>query len=204
MSEPRINTELHARRCHLAKRGPEDLPFIRKLWATPDFVRHFNPSAPNLPPSDADLSRILELEHDSPLEKARAIHWIIKDQQNRPWGLVSLTDLAFSHRRGELLVGTLPDAPFGLSVLAVLLAFEFFFREIRFNKLCSIVDVANDKSAKSTEHLGFQLEGRLRQHIYDWRGKNFVDVSQYAIFSDRAFSKENAILFNRLNREPNA
>lgn len=201
MSLSRISTELQSRRCHLSRRGPEDLAFIKRLWAAPDFVRNFNPSAPKLPQSDAELERILELEHSSPPERLRAVHWVIKDSRNQPWGLLSLTDLAFSHRRGELLVGMLPGAPFGLSILAVLLAFEFFFREMKFNKLCSIVDVANYKSIKSTEHLGFLPEGRLRQHIYDWRGRNYIDVSQYAIFSDRAFSKENASLFNRLDRE---
>jgi RimJ/RimL family protein N-acetyltransferase len=109
-----------------------------------------------------------------------------------------LVDISLTHRRAEVLIGIVPEAPLGLSAAAMLMLFQFYYRAMGFNKLYSQVYSDNPHSLKSTLHLGFTVEGVLREHVRDPRTGKFIDLSQTSLLAKEAFSEKNEKLMRRL------
>ena len=189
---------IQSRTCLLTQRNGDDAAFIRMLWSNAKFLRSFHRLAPPLPKDDVELVRILNAESQSPLQKSRAVHWIVRSADGQPWGLLSLTDVSLQHKRAEVLLGVLPGAPFGLATAAMLLLFHVYFQVRKFNKLYSLVFADNPHSLKGTLHLGFQQEGLLRRHTFDPASQTFVDVIQTGIHAQEAFSPSNVRLIKKL------
>lgn len=185
-------------RCILTRRHPQDAVFLRQLWKTPGFMQDFHPLAASLPESDTDLKAILQREYESLPLKSRGLHWIVRTPDRTPWGLLSLCDIALPHRRAEIMLGTLPGRPFALPVAAMLMAFIFFFKSIKFHKLCSLVFSDNMHSLHGTLSLGFREEGRLISHAYDPRANAYRDIHQFGIHEEEAFSIKNQRLMKKL------
>ncbi len=191
-------SDISAGICKLTRRRAEDGPFLREVWKDEAFVHQFHRHAPPLPASDAELNRILDQELTSILSESHALHWIVRDAQRRPWGLLSLCEISRVHRRAEVLCGILPGAPVGLTAAAMLMLFVFFFDAMKFNKLISLVYPENTQSLKSTMHLGFRTEGRLQSHALDPRTGGFSDIIQFGLLKADAFRDENKRLMRRL------
>jgi RimJ/RimL family protein N-acetyltransferase len=98
------------------------------------------------------------------------------------------------------MLGVLPDAPNGLSVSAMLILFQFFFKAMNFNKLYSLVYDDNMHSLKGTLHLGFKEEGRLRKHILDPKSGKYVDLIQTGLLAEDAVNPTTKKLMQRLLR----
>jgi ribosomal-protein-alanine N-acetyltransferase len=169
---------VQGRRCRLRRRAAQDVPFIRSLWADREFMSAFNRFARLLPASDSDLGNLLAREHASIITEARAIHWTIETLDARKVGILSLVDVALSNRRAEILIG-LKDFPYsGIAAEAMLLAMEFGFNKAGLNKLYSLIYAGNESSIRNTAHLGFEIEGRLREHVVDPNTRQPVDLIQ--------------------------
>jgi len=168
----------------LTRRGPGDLAFVRKFWANTSVLNSFHRNAPALPDSDKQLSRILLGEQTALISESRCLHWIVKDMNEKPWGLISLSEISVLNRRAELLFGMLPKAPFGLSAFAMFSLLDFYFNAMRFNKLTSLIFEDNHPSIKGTLHLGFKIEGRFEKHLYDIKRKEFLNVLQTGLLRD--------------------
>ena len=54
----------------------------------------------------------------------------------------------------------------GYASEAITIVLRYFFEELRYQKVTTPVYSFNDASIRMHEHLGFQLEGRLRRMIY--------------------------------------
>lgn len=193
---------LRSRSCVLTRRNANDAAFMRRLWADPVFMRSFHRLAPPLPVADHELQRILNGEFQNPVAKSRAMHWIVRDPSDRPWGLLSLTDVSLLHKRAEVLTGVLPGAPFGLATAAMLMLFHFYFKTNNFNKLYSMVFADNPHSLKTTLHLGFKQEGVLRRHTLDPASQTCVDVIQTGLLAEDVFSPGNIRLMKKLLETP--
>lgn len=191
-------SDISAGICMLTRREASDAPFLRGIWEDEEFVYQFHRHAAPLPAADADLARVLDQEMCSILSETHALHWIVRDAQRRPWGLLSLCEVSMVHRRAEVLLGILPGAPTGMAAAAMLMLFVFFFDSMKFNKLISLVYPENTQSLKSTMHLGFRTEGRLRNHATDPRTGGFVDLIQLGLLRGDAFREENKRLMRRL------
>ena len=189
---------MRAGMCDLARRNSQDLKFVRELWANTDFIDNFHRLAPRLPDDDTQLASILDSEYASTLSEAKAIHWIVRDKHQQPWGLMSLTEVSWAHQRAELLIGVLPNAPMGLAPAAMLVMFQFYFKVMNFNKLVSLVYEDNRHSLKGALHLGFKEEGNLKHHLLDPRTGAYVSIKQLGLFAEDAFSSGNAALTRRL------
>lgn len=189
---------MRAGKCDLARRNSQDSKFVRELWANTDFINNFHRLAPRLPETDTQLASILDSEYASTLSEAKAIHWIVRDKHQQPWGLMSLTEVSWAHQRAELLIGVLPNAPMGLAPAAMLVLFQFYFKVMKFNKLVSLVYEDNMHSLKGALHLGFKEEGNLKHHLRDPRTGAYVSIKQLGLFSEDAFSNGNAALCRRL------
>ena len=189
---------MRAGRCDLSRRNSEDTTFIRELWANTGFLKNFHRLAPRLPQSDTELARILDSEYSSTISEAKAIHWVVRDKHQQPWGLISLTEVSWAHQRAELLIGVLPKAPMGLAPAAMLVLFQFYFKVMKFNKLVSLIYEDNMHSLKGALHLGFKEEGSLKHHLRDPRTGAYFSIKQLGLFTEDAFSSGNAALGRRL------
>lgn len=191
-------SDISAGICKLTRRGPQDAAFMRSVWANQDFIYSFHRHSAALPDADSELQRILNLELTSTLSESRALHWIVRDPQGQPWGLLSLCDISLVHRRAEVLLGILPAAPQGMAAAAMLILFQFYFHVLEFNKLVSLVYSENTLSIESTMHLGFIKEGILRNHSYDPKTARYVDMVQLGLLKADAFGPGNQRLMRRL------
>jgi RimJ/RimL family protein N-acetyltransferase len=190
--------EISAGIVKLSRRSSFDSEFLKKLWGDEKFIYSFHRHANKLPSSQLELERLLEKEYLSLLSDSNSIHWIVKDKSGTPWGLLSLTSISLKHKRAEVLLGVLDSAPTGLSVAAMLILFQFFFRAIKFNKLTSFVYADNPHSLKGTLHLGFRNEGQLIKHSFDPESNQFIDMIQTGLLSEDAFTEKNKRLMDRL------
>ena len=189
---------LRSRSCVLTPVRGTDSVFIRALWGNQAFMHDFHRLAPPLPASDLELVARLEQDFRESGAKSAALNWIIRTPAGKPVGMLTLTALSRVHRRGEVMLGVLPDAPFGIATAAMLMIFELFFRTLQFNKLYSFVFADNRHSLKGTLHLGFSIEGELRQHVFDHESNQYIDLIQTALFADQAFNARNRKLMERL------
>ena len=123
--QPLFWSTIESGSCQLTRRHGADAGFLRALWSDLSFKQNFHRQAPDLPAGD-ELKRVLNLEFISLLSESKSIHWVIRDQKLRPWGLLSLTDISMQHRRGEVLIGLKEGAPIGLTIAAMLCLFQFF------------------------------------------------------------------------------
>lgn len=191
-------SEISAGIVKLTRRSSIDSEFLKKVWNDKNFLYQFHRHANKLPDTPSELDALLEKEYLSLLSESNSIHWIVKDKLGTPWGLLSLTSISLKHKRAEVLLGVLDDAPRGLSVAAMLILFQFFFRAIKFNKLTSFVYADNPHSLKGTLHLGFRNEGQLIKHSFDPESNQFIDMIQTGLLSEDAFTEKNKRLMDRL------
>ena len=101
-----------------------------------------------------------------------------------------------------MLIGVLPDAPFGSATAAMLMLFNIYFKANQFNKLYSLVFADNPHSLKGTLHLGFKQEGLLRRHTLDPTSQTHRDVIQTGLLAQDAFSPSNIRLMKKLLETP--
>ncbi len=186
----------------LVRRSPADLELVRGAWADQSFMDRFHRLAPPLPASDAALEAILSGEATSTLLDNNNLHWTITTASNeKRIGMASLTDISVRHGRAEFIIGVRGAAP-GLALEASLLMLEFAFRTLRLRKLHSTVYGGNEYAQRSTRHLGFELEGRLRQHVQDPRTRECLDLCLFGLFPQEFFSAANQRLAARLLGRP--
>jgi RimJ/RimL family protein N-acetyltransferase len=193
------------RRCRLRRRGPQDLAFIRQLWADDAFLRSFNPAASALPRDDAALTQILANEFSALVSTSHAIHWTIETLAGEPFGMLSLTDVNFLHRRAEILIGVHHPPYRGAAPEATLLAIDFAFGPMKLAKLVGLVPAHNQASLAASAHIGFAAEGLLRQHIVDPRDGKPIDIVPMGLLaSDAQARAAQARLRKRLLPAPDA
>ena len=191
-------SEIKAGICQLSRRSSKDIDFVRQIWGQKDFIYSFHRHANKLPDEDDKLKQLLDREFLALVSESHAVHWIVKDQTGKPWGLLSITGISLIHKRAEVLLGVLDGAPRGLSTAAMLMLFQFYFKAIKFNKLLSFVYEDNPHSLKGTLHLGFKEEGRFKKHVFDPRSNHYVDLIQTGLLAEEAFSDRNKRLMKRL------
>lgn len=171
------------RRCRLRRRAPQDLPLVRRLWATPGFLDHFNPAAPPLPARDEDLARILAFEHAALPLQSRSLHWVIETTAGTAFGVASLADIHWGHRRAEFLIGVLEPPYAGAATEATLLAIDHAFGPLRLNKLVGLVPADNVASLEASAHIGFRSEGVLREQLLHPGSGQSIDLVHMALLA---------------------
>jgi len=196
--QPVFWSDIYAGICLLTRRNGADAAFVEQLWGKPDFWYSFHRHAGKFPNNRQALAKILEREFVSSIGTCRALHWVVRDKKSQPWGILSLVDISLLHRRAEVLLGVLPDAPIGLSAAAMLTLFQFYFRGLKFNKLYSLVYQDNPHSLKGTLHLGFKIEGHLRKHVLDPKSGTHMNLVQTGLLAEDAFNPNNERLMRRL------
>lgn len=122
------------------------------------------------PAIQADIERAMR----PPLE-TQQIQWVIV-REGLPIGLAALVDLDLQHLRAEPLIGFPGQPPGRHAVEASLLIQEFAFCTIGLNRLYSYVYGENPNAQDYIRHLGFSLEGVMREHVQDPETKDRQDL----------------------------
>jgi len=191
-------SEIKAGICQLTRSSSKYIDFVRKVWEQKDFIYSFHRHANSLPNDNEKLAQLLDKEYLALVSESHAIHWIVKDRNGKPWGLLSITGISLTHKRAEVLLGVADGAPIRLSTAAMLMLFQFYFKAIKFNKLLSFVYEDNPHSLKGTLHIGFKEEGRFIKHVIDPKSNQYVNLIQTGLLAEDAFSENNKRLMQRL------
>ncbi|NRF70351.1 GNAT family N-acetyltransferase [Aquincola sp. S2] len=152
----------------------DDLPFVRTAFNDTAFMPRFHRYQRGEEPA---VREFVERAQRPPRETRRR-DWIVVDRAGRAAGLVSIVDIDFLNRRGELLVGV-PDTDYrsgaeALALKASIGAIAFAFDRLQLDKLVSYVYGDNPVAQANTLHLGFTREGLLRSHLAD--GDQRIDL----------------------------
>ena len=166
LHEPFWWQPIQGRRVRLRRRGPADVALLRSCWSDAAFMHRFNRQAAALPADDAALVRQLAREQADTAATHRALHWTI-EHGAQAVGLVSLVDIAFGHRRAELLVGVRPSVPSRATAEATLLLLDAAAGPFRLERLVAHFYPDNAVALSSARKLGFIQEGLLRGHVRD-------------------------------------
>ncbi|HEX9853603.1 MAG TPA: GNAT family protein [Woeseiaceae bacterium] len=187
---------IEGRRCRLRRRDAQDVAFIRRLWKDEHFISAFNRFAVRLPASDVGLANLLSREYASIVTESNSIHWAVETKGGVQAGVLSFTNFSIPNRRAETLIGITEFPYSGISVEAMLLAVEFGFGSMGLHKIYSLIYSDNEISLRNTLHLGFEVEGRLREHVVDPKTKQPLDLIQTGLLR----SDLTKLVFSRLGR----
>lgn len=104
--------------------------------------------------------------------------------KNQPLGLVNFKQIDLKHSRcyWGFYIGE-ENAPKGSGTIMGLLALDYIFHEIGLHKVCAEVIETNERSYFYHQKLGFETEGRFKQHL--WKDDRFIDVISFALFADK-------------------
>ena len=97
--QPILWSDIQAGICKLTRRQGSDAEFVHHLWQDSEFVYSFHRHAAPIPQDLQQLADILEQEFLHTLGDNRAMHWIVRDKQSHPWGVISLTEISLVHKR---------------------------------------------------------------------------------------------------------
>jgi RimJ/RimL family protein N-acetyltransferase len=182
----------------LSRRNINHSDFLRSVWSSSDFMDAFNYLAPALPQSSAELKKILHEEYFGTIDQSNELHYVVCDSDEKPWGLLSLMDISLQHKKSEVLLGVLPGAPHGIAPAAMFALFKFYFSILKFNKLYSYVRSDNSHSLKGTLHLGFRVEGNLREELFNNKSKTYYDLIRTGILKEEALASLNSKIARKL------
>ncbi len=192
---------LAGRSTRLRRRGPDDVALLRRAWLDADFMRRFNRMAGELPEQDDALRSLLTREHWALPEESRALHWTI-EAAGQACGLVSVVDISLQHRRGEFLIGVLPDLAPGaspwLALEAAHLVFEFLSSQVKLERLTAYFYPDNLAALQMAQKLGFEREGVLKGYLRLPQTGQRADLIVAGLLIDEAFFERHERLRQRL------
>ncbi len=96
------------------------------------------------------------------------INFLILTEEDTPIGVVSLKNLHFVNRRGELsiFIGEDKSRGKGYGKCATLEILKFGFIKLNLNKIFLEVYEFNKSAVKLYKKIGFKIEGNLKNHSY--------------------------------------
>ena len=152
---------------------------------------------------DSDMGRFLDrvwqpvslesqrrfTERESTKEPGDNFFFVIENLQGEVVGSISTHDC--DRRQGVFSYGVAVRAAHqrrGYAAEAIRMVLRYFFEELRFQKVTVGIHSNNPASAALHEHLGFQLEGRLRRTVFE--GGQYLDELVYGLTVEE-FNGEN-------------
>ena len=147
----------------------DDAPLVHKWRTSPEVA---NVMFTNDPIEYNQHLDWMQRSVDSPTDH----HWII-EYKDRPVGVASLVDVSERHGRcaWTFYIGEADTpGPVGLAVEFEIMA--IVFADLGLNRLISEVLACNDRVVRLHEHVGFQVEGVLREHVRRSDGTHDVVV----------------------------
>ena len=112
---------------------------------------------------------------------AGGVNLVIADREKKRYlGQCALSLIDQTARHAELAIVLAPDsAGQGYGAAAIGLLLEFAFRQMNLNRVYLRVYAANERAVRCYEKCGFQVEGRLRDHVF--RDGQYEDVLEMGV-----------------------
>lgn len=152
----------------------EDLPFVQTYRNHPDVRQQLG----RIQPQNAT-----DLEGDFESYMQNAVNHVIC-VDGEPVGFVALFDWTESAGRVEVAYWIVPEEQGnGYATEAVSHAIAYAFEDRRCHKVVAGAHATNEASRGLLETLGFQQEGRLRDHIF--LGGEWVDSIRYGLLAEK-------------------
>jgi RimJ/RimL family protein N-acetyltransferase len=147
----------------------EDIAFLHEMLNNPALWRGFGAPGPR---SEAEIERRFEEQNGG--EALLICH------DDRPVGRVRLVDIDRDWGNAELTCYVAPDAQRrGFATEACRLVIGYGFDHLPVNRLTARVFDSNRASRELAETLGFEHEGRLREHVF--HDGTYRDLHQYGL-----------------------
>ena len=138
--------------------------------------------------ANPEVTRFLQRHEDPPtlreerqflrerLRLSDVVFWTITTSNGEHIGCISLAMINREHRRAVfgIFIGEPKYWGQGYGTAAGRLVINYGFRRLRLHRIYLHVYAYNIPGVKSYRKLGFQMEGRLRDHLY--RGRYFHDI----------------------------
>jgi RimJ/RimL family protein N-acetyltransferase len=161
---------------------PSDAPLLyQRAYQNLDFMRLFR-----LNDRPADVNEVrsrLENLQQQPPDSIGYLELMIVHHQHGAIGMVALSDYAPLHRRAEFLIGLFEEthrhASYGLE--ASLMTLDLAFNAYAMNRVYAYTYAYNQPAQKGLTSLGFNLEGVLKEHVFDHSSDRFVDLHCYGM-----------------------
>jgi len=169
---PHWRSVLRGKRLSLVRLNSTHFDFLFASRNNQSFQRHFNLFKAT--DKKTVLADIKKSEQKSPFDSGK-VEWVV-EVAGRPVGLANLAAYNHANRRAEIQIGFPDEKNYGFALEATLLVLEFAFSEMKLNKVFSYVYSDNEYSQHNTIHLGFVQEGCLREHVYDDKLGNYLDL----------------------------
>ena len=196
--QPFLWQPLISKKIILTRKNSSHAHFVKSLWNNKEFMHDFHRLSPPLVDNEDQLKMMLDNEYASIFSEFASLQWIISDTELRPYGIVSFNEISLAHKRAELMLGVLRDTPFYVATTAALMATDFFFDMLHFDKIYCLIFADNDHSFKTVEHLGFLKEGTMTRHILDPQTLQRVDILQFGAFRENLLVPNNIRLKRKL------
>jgi RimJ/RimL family protein N-acetyltransferase len=189
---------LIGKRVRLEFISPIHSDFLAKIYKDDKFMDCYRLAQDRSISADQIRQRLENEQKLSPQE-LRCVDWVVVLQNNndnsseQKIGIASLADYQYSHNRAELLVG-LNDIKYlnrGIGLEVSLLVIEYAFQQVKLHKIVSFVYSFNKIAQDITLKLGFVQEGLLRDHYYNHRDNNFIDLYQNGLLSADFYNNRN-------------
>jgi RimJ/RimL family protein N-acetyltransferase len=188
---------LHGKRLVLEMLNASHAEFLAQTYKLDGFMDCYR-LAQDRELSLEQIQQRLEREKGYSPQQLRRIEWVIKllprhaGEQEQAIGLASLADYQSAHNRAELLIGInrSEDRISGLAMEATLLVLEFAFQQVKLHKMISFVYAFNKVAQKNTLHLGFVQEALLREHYFNYRTGQFIDLYQNCLLQKNFFANK--------------
>jgi RimJ/RimL family protein N-acetyltransferase len=127
------------------------------------------------PTSAASVAEWVQEQSRHKLEND-TFHWVIETAAGAPVG--SISTHACNHRTGTFSYGVdvaEEHRGHGYAGEAILLVLKYYFEELRYQKVTTVVHANNPASIRLHEKLSFVKEGTLRRMVYT-RGQHYDEI----------------------------
>ncbi|MGB8686011.1 MAG: GNAT family protein [Microcoleus sp.] len=161
---------------------PDDAPLLfEKMYSRYDFMRLFrlNDTAETV---EEVREKLIARSHSTPAETGY-LECLLIHKTHGAIGIIAAADYNPLHRKAELLIGIFDrqyrSASYGVE--AFLLMTDLIFNAYHLHRFYAYSYGYNPPAHAALIAVGFQLEGVMKEHLYDPVSQQYVDMHIYAI-----------------------
>ena len=165
-----------------------------------EFMRLFRLN--DTPKSQAEVHQNLVQRQQILPDRQKYLELLIVHKKHGAIGLAALADYSPLHRRAEYLIGLFDSTHRGIGhgIETTLLVLDLAFNSYKLHKVSASTYGYNPRRL---EGLGFCLEGKRKDHIFDPIANRFVDLQDYGLTVDAFRQNQRLVPLSKrlLNRD---
>lgn len=193
MTESMPSLILHqSRSLYLRRTAPSDAGLLfHQGFSQREFMRLFRLN--DLPQSEAEVYQALLQRAQISPDQSGYLELLIVHKRHGPIGVAALAGYVPLHRRAEYLIGLFDQTHrgVGLGLEATLMVMDLSFNAYGLHKVYACTYSYNHSAQQGLESVGFSLEGKRKDFLFDQVADCFVDLYEYGLTVDefRAYQR---------------